>query len=99
MYDRSEVYSIPGTYFSLLEYIEEELGLYGTETNLHNYYKNAADEFIDNTGLTKLGKSWEPAAYFEQYLKKQFRIGYTFEQFINDSYFFIKQILEYILWL
>ena len=72
IYDRSEEYSVPGKYFSFLEYFEEELGFYGDDTLLHNYYASAAKEFIDNTGLTKLGQKWQPAAYFEKYLKEQF---------------------------
>ena len=77
MYDRDEQYSVPGGYFSILEYFEEELGMYGDDIRLHQYYASVASNFIDLTGLTKLGTKWKPAALLETYLKKQFRIGYT----------------------
>ena len=44
--------------------------------------------FIEDTGLSKLSERVLIARYLEEYLKKQFRLGYKFNDWVVDTSLF-----------
>ena len=79
MLERNAEMSVPGQYFSLIEYYEESLGLYGDDTRLHDHVLGRIDEFYELLGLFELEKEFPPTGYTMEWFKNRFRVADTFD--------------------
>ena len=70
--ERSDIYSVPGEYFSLFEFGCEYLGFYGDDVRLHSYIQKQVAAILDGTGFTKLAMKTKWLGYIDSYLRKQF---------------------------
>ena len=83
--DRSKTYSEAGEYWSFLEYIAEEFGLYQDDMKLHEWAIAVLKEYIDTLGLSPMTSTL--GVYYQSFLEwllTAIDIKYTLRDFIFD---------------
>lgn len=95
MLDRDDEMSIPGDYFSIMEYFEESLGLYGDDTRLHDHTLKRVDEFFKFIGLEELNEMFPPSGFVMEWVRNRFKVADTIDKSFVDFYSVIEKTVDY----